>query len=126
MIVADASAYVAFLLGESPATAGHHLNGDVAAPDLIFAEIASGLARAVRQGAISGEQAAFLLDEALAAPIRTTPLHEIVARAFELRANLSVYDACYVALAELLECGVVTADRRLANSPGLPVPVTLV
>jgi predicted nucleic acid-binding protein len=38
-------------------------------------------------------------------------------RAFELRANVTAYDACYVALAESLGCPLVTADRRLASAP---------
>jgi predicted nucleic acid-binding protein len=126
VIVADASAYLEFRLDESPDPTSRHLDDDLAAPELLFAEIASGLARAVRQGAISEEHAAFLLEEALTAPIQVTSMRELVSRAFELRANLSVYDACYVALAEQLGCGIVTADRRLANSPGLSVPVTIV
>lgn len=126
MIVADASAYLEFLLDESPGPASRYLDDDLAAPELLFAEIASGLARAVRQGAISDELAAFLLEEALTAPIQVTSMRELGSRAFELRANLSVYDACYVALAEQLGCGIVTADHRLANSPGISVPVTIV
>ena len=39
-------------------------------------------------------------------------------RAFELRSNVTPYDACYVALAEALESELVTADRRLANASG--------
>ena len=40
-------------------------------------------------------------------------------RAFELRANVSAYDATYVALAEHLDCPLVTGDARLANAPGV-------
>ena len=126
MIVADASAYLEFLLDESPDPASRNLDDEIAAPELLFAEIASGLARAVRQGAIPEEHAAFLLEEVLTAPIQVTSMRALVSRAFELRSNLGVYDACYVALAEQLECGIVTADQRLASSPGLTVPVTLV
>jgi predicted nucleic acid-binding protein len=39
-------------------------------------------------------------------------------RAFELRANVSAYDACHVALAERLECELIPADGRLAAAPG--------
>jgi predicted nucleic acid-binding protein len=126
VIVADASAYLELLLDESPDPVSRNLDDDLAAPELLFAEIASGLARAVRQGVISDEHAAFLLEEALTAPIHLTSMRELVSRAFELRSNLSVYDACYVALAEQLGCGIVTADQRLASSPGLTVPVTIV
>ncbi len=40
-------------------------------------------------------------------------------RAWELRANVTVYDALYVALAELLDVVLVTADARLTRAPGL-------
>jgi predicted nucleic acid-binding protein len=39
-------------------------------------------------------------------------------RCWELRANLTIYDAAYVALAELLDTTLLTADGRLANAPG--------
>ena len=41
----------------------------------------------------------------------------MMTRAFELRANVTAYDACYVALAEALDCPLVTADARLAAAP---------
>ena len=44
-------------------------------------------------------------------------------RAWELRANGTVYDSCYVALAESLACTLLTADARLARAPGLSCPV---
>jgi predicted nucleic acid-binding protein len=43
-----------------------------------------------------------------------------------LRANLSAYDAGYVALAEALDCALVTADARLSGAPGLRCAVTVV
>jgi predicted nucleic acid-binding protein len=46
-------------------------------------------------------------------------------RAWELRANLSIYDACYVATAELCRCPLVTLDRRLARAPGLRCDVVV-
>ncbi len=44
-------------------------------------------------------------------------------RVWAHRNNLTAYDAAYVALAELLNCPLVTADRRLAGAPGLTCPV---
>src|SRR5437763_139775 len=46
------------------------------------------------------------------------PTQRLMRRAFELRANVSPYDACYVALAERLDCELITADGRLAAAPG--------
>jgi predicted nucleic acid-binding protein len=40
-------------------------------------------------------------------------------RIWEMRDNLSVYDASYVALAELLDCNLLTADARLSRAPGI-------
>jgi predicted nucleic acid-binding protein len=46
------------------------------------------------------------------------PTLPLMRRAYELRANVSAYDAAYVALAEVLGCELLTADRRLAGAPG--------
>jgi len=54
------------------------------------------------------------------------PLVGLLGRMWELRANVSAYDAGYVALAERLGCHLVTADRRIARAPGLRCPVTVV
>lgn len=50
----------------------------------------------------------------------------LLARIWELRENLSAYDASYVALAEALTCGLVSADARLARSPGPRCAITVV
>jgi predicted nucleic acid-binding protein len=54
------------------------------------------------------------------------PTLRLVSRAFELRANVGAYDACYVALAERLGCELITADTRLANATGPRCPVRVV
>ena len=46
------------------------------------------------------------------------PTLPLMRRAYELRANVSTYDAAYIALAELLGCDLLTGDRRLANATG--------
>jgi predicted nucleic acid-binding protein len=50
----------------------------------------------------------------------------LLARMWELRDNLSAYDASYVALAEALRCRLVTADARIAGAPGVRCAVTVV
>jgi predicted nucleic acid-binding protein len=45
------------------------------------------------------------------------PVFSLLDRVWELRDNLSAYDASYVALAEALNCNLVTADRRLSRAP---------
>ncbi len=47
-------------------------------------------------------------------------------RIWELRDNLTTYDAGYVALAEALDCPLITADRRLARAPGIRCAIELV
>jgi predicted nucleic acid-binding protein len=55
------------------------------------------------------------------------PVFSIVDRIWELRDNVSSYDASYVALAELLGCApLITADFRLSRAPGIRCPVTVV
>jgi predicted nucleic acid-binding protein len=51
---------------------------------------------------------------------------QLLSRAWQLRANLTVCDAAYVALAEALRCPLVTADARLARSPGPRCPIEVV
>ena len=54
------------------------------------------------------------------------PVFSLLDRVWELRENLSAYDASYVALAELLDCNLLTADARLSRAPGVRCPITLV
>jgi predicted nucleic acid-binding protein len=54
------------------------------------------------------------------------PVFSILDRVWELRDNLSAYDASYVPLAELLDCNLLTADARLGSAPGIRCPVTVV
>ena len=54
------------------------------------------------------------------------PTIGVLDRMWELRHNVSAYDAAYVALAEALECPLVTADRRLAGAPGPRCPIEIV
>ena len=54
------------------------------------------------------------------------PVFSLLDRVWELRDNLSAYDASYVALAELLGCNLLTADARLSRAPGIHCPITVV
>ena len=61
----------------------------------------------------------------LALPAGRFPTGPLLLRSYELRANVTVYDACYIALAEGLDCPLVTADGRLSRSPGVRCEVEL-
>lgn len=54
------------------------------------------------------------------------PLPGLLERIWQLRENVSAYDAAYIALAEVLDCAVITADGRLGRAPGLRCPITVV
>lgn len=68
-------------------------------------------------GDLSDERFRGAVDDLLALPITRIPVGPLMVRAFELRANITASDACYVALAEALDCPLITADRRPANAP---------
>lgn len=91
----------------------------VAGPDLLRIEVVSVLRRHTGRGRLSAQQADAAIDDLLAFPITVYPTAVLLRRTWELRPNVAAYDGCYVALAEALDVPLVTADRRLADAPGL-------
>ncbi len=67
---------------------------------------------------MSHERGAEALEDLASARISKYPHTPLVARIWELRGNLTAYDAAYVALAEVLDAPLVTTDGRLAQAPG--------
>lgn len=96
------------------------------APDLILVESLSVIRRQTLAGMLDAAQAEQAVDDLLALPIVIHPTAPLLRRAWELRANISPYDACYAALAEALNCPLLTGDARLARAPGLVCEVELV
>lgn len=126
MIVIDASV-LANLVGddETPgkiARARLEAAGEVSAPDLVDVETVSVLRRRWLNNDLSEGRFRSAIDDLLALPIARFPVAPLMMRAFELRANVTAYDACYVALAEALNCPLVTADKHLANAPTIACP----
>jgi predicted nucleic acid-binding protein len=76
------------------------------------------LRRQIRAGAIDARRAGMALDDLAALPARRAPHRALLARCWELRDNLTPYDAAYVALAEAMRATLLTGDRRLARAPG--------
>jgi predicted nucleic acid-binding protein len=70
-------------------------------------------------GGLSARRFRSAIDDLLALPIARIPTGALMIRAYELRANVSTYDAAYIALAEALACPLVMADARLARAPGI-------
>ena len=130
MIVLDASAAVEWLLArpDAPAVATRINDPDVAlhAPSLLGVEVAAALRGLVRGGHASPERAVTALEDLAAAGIALHDPSPLLPRAWELRDNLTPYDAVYVALAEVLDATLVTADARIARAPGLHAPVDVV
>ena len=100
-------------------------DGDLHAPHLLDVELLSSIRRLTLTGAISDDRAADArLDFAELAILRYP--HDVLAdRAWELRANLTAYDAVFVALAEALDAPLVTCDARLSRAAGVRARVEL-
>jgi predicted nucleic acid-binding protein len=122
VIVVDASV-LATALGDDGPDGDHaraRLRGErLSAPELVDLEIISVLRRQVHNGAADLRRAALALADLAALPLRRAPHRPLLARCWELRDNLTVYDASYVALAETLDVTLLTGDSRLARAPGL-------
>lgn len=119
--VVDASVVVAALVdgGQDGRWAEEILVSDhLAAPHLLPVEVANILRRAVLRGQLSPDVAALAHAEIHALPVDLFPYGPIASRAWALRENLTMYDAWYVALAELLDAELATLDGRLARAPG--------
>ncbi len=129
MIVADASIVISALLstGGAGARARERLrqDPDLHVPHLLDVEVTAALRRRVRLGqtdvAVAREVLADLADLA-AVRWDHSPL---LRRVWDLRDNVTPYDAVYVVLAEMLDAPLVTSDARLARAPGLRCPVDL-
>lgn len=92
--------------------------GDVAAPDLADIETVAVLRKRWIAGTVSDQRFAAAVDDLGQLDIDRYPALRFMRRAYELRANVTVYDSAYVALAEALSCELLTADQRLANASG--------
>lgn len=129
MIVVDASVLAPALADDSSDgdASRARLRGEtLAAPELIDLEVASVWRRQVLAGYLAVRRADLALADLLDLPLQRIPHRQLLGRCWELRQNLTLYDAAYVALAELLDAILVTGDRRLAHAPGLTCQVELI
>ena len=125
MIVVDASAAVRALLHDGEAR--RYLSTErLAAPHLVDAEVLQAMRRLVARGTVASQIADGAVRQWSRLGVRRLAVHWLSERVWELRHNLSAYDASYVALAEALDCPLLTADARLAGAPGPGCPITLV
>lgn len=121
-LVVDASLVVAALVddGRDGRWAESMLMAEpLAAPHLMPVEVAGILRKAVLNGDISPDVAALAHADLLMLPVEFFPYEAVAPRVWELRENLTAYDAWYVALAEALASPLGTLDRKLSRAPGV-------
>ena len=130
MIILDASAAIEWLLRTpagiridkrifSPSESLH-------APHLLDVEVGQVLRRYVRDKTITAQRGQEALHDLGDLPLNRYPHDFLLSRVWDLRANLTAYDAAYVALAELLDAPLLTGDGGIASAPGHHATVELI
>lgn len=120
-LVVDASAVVAALVdgGADGRWAESLLAAEpLAAPHLMPVEAANILRRAALARDLSDDVASLAYADLVQLRVELFPYEPLADRVWELRSSLTTYGAWYVALAESLDCRLVTLDMRLARAPG--------
>lgn len=125
MIVVDASVAVLGLFNDGDARRWLASEA-VAVPHLADSEIASALRSQVMRAVVTERQAQAALDSWMLLGIRRFGVVGLLPRVWELRDNLTAYDATYIALAEAIGSRLLTADRRLAAASGPLCPIVVV
>ena len=130
MIVVDASAMLEALLRTPSARAVEERlfepRQTLHAPHLLDIEVAQVIRRYAAKGEIDSERGRAALADLADFPLRRYPHDFLLPRVWDLRYNLTAYDAVYVALAEALDAPLLTRDQRLAAAAGHHARVELV
>jgi predicted nucleic acid-binding protein len=129
LIVVDASVIAPALGDDGPDgdRARARLRGErLVAPHLIDLEVTSVWRRQVAAGVMDARRADLALADLVSLPMRRAPHNVLLQRCWQLRDNVTMYDAAYVALAEILGVSLLTADRRLSRAAGVRCVVELV
>ena len=121
MSVVDASVMVRALAGRDrlPPEVRQLPAGRLQVPAIFLAEVTSGFRGLLLRDAITIEDASVARQRLRGARVRLHTFEPYAERIWELRHNLSVYDAWYVAIAERLGQPLVTADSGILGAPGL-------
>lgn len=128
MIVIDASILAVALIddGTDGDAARQRLRGArLTAPALIDLEVVSAWRGRARGGLLDPRRVEFALQDLRTIPIQRVDHTPLLSRCWELRDNLTVYDASYVALAEALQTTLLTSDQRIARAPGVRCDVEI-
>lgn len=129
MIVLDASVVIELLLNTDRGDLVRDRVRDPAeslhAPHLLSVEVAQVLRRYVAARSVPAAIAAAALEDLAALDLARYEHEPLLGRVWELRENVTAYDAVYLALAEVLAAPLLTFDRRLASAPGHGASVEL-
>jgi len=130
VIVVDASAVIEVLL-RTPVglrIEGRLLSGrdSLHAPHLIDVEVAQVLRRYAAGRELSPDRGRQALVDLADLPVHRYPHHFLLPRIWELRQNVTAYDAVYLALAEVLDAPLLTRDAKLASAPGHDAAVEVI
>jgi len=129
VIVLDASATVDWFLqtaaGQKIEARIYSHNDSLHAPHLLDLEVAQVLRRLVREGTLPARRADEAVQDLLDLRISRYPHSVLQPRIWQLRHNLSAYDAAYVVLAEKLGAALITRDRRLTSAAGHAASIEL-
>jgi predicted nucleic acid-binding protein len=130
LIVLDASAAVDWLVQTAAAqrieSRIFSRNQSLHAPELLDLEVAQVLRRLVQEGTLSAARAEAAIQDLLDLRITRYPHFVLLPRIWQLRHNLSAYDAAYVVLAEKLGATLLTRDARLASAAGHAATIEVV
>lgn len=128
MLVVDASVLAPALADDGPdgdAARARMRGQSLVAPELVDLETMSVIRRRSRAGHVDPRRARLAGTDLVDLPLRRDSHRPLLPRCWELRENLTIYDAAYVALAELLNVILLTADARLASAPGTRCEIEL-
>lgn len=130
MIVLDASAAVELLYhtpkGDRVMVTILEHRAPLHAPEMLELEVLQVLRRDVASGRVTAKRAEQAIEFLASLSCRRHSHRDLLKRCWQLRHNLTSYDASYVALAELLQCALLTCDARMAAAPGIQAQVLVV
>ena len=124
-IVVDASIAVEYLLRTAVGRQAASMLADavLVSPELLDVEVMSVVRRAVLRRKLGEARALVALEDLIAWPVDRIPHTKLIRHAWQLRRNVSAYDAFYVAAARLYEATLLTADGPLCRAPNIGITI---